>query len=202
MRFLLNGQQLDPYSELSLPYATEAPSASGTVVQYMTRPAGWLFEALDSELKFHGVTKTEDEVPSPTESYYVANGNSVAERPIAELRTMFWERFKAVRQEKLDGGFEAAGMRFDSDEKSRSMIMGGALSAQIALLGNVPWSKDWTLEDNTVVTITPQQMVGIAQYMDAHIQGIYDRGVELRQLIEAAENLADLLTLTWDITPT
>jgi hypothetical protein len=100
----------------------------------------------------------------------------------------------------LDGGFEFAGLRFDSDERSRSLLTGGALSAQIALISATPWSKDWTLENNSVVTITPEQMIAVAQAMDVHIQGAYDRGVQIRQAIEAAQNLAQLQAITWEIT--
>jgi hypothetical protein len=207
--YLLNGKKLNPDAALDLPFVNTRVVEvleDGTPIRedyddFIQHPPGWLRAASQDELAVHGITVVEEQTrPSDIYHYVDDNGDGTytsIEKPIEQLRSMFWNVMKAKRDQVISGGFAVGPMTLDSDAESRANIVGAALSAQIAILGNQQWSKAWTLADNSTTMITPSQMIAIGSALDAHVQAAYDRGVEIRQEIAAAQSLADLQSITW-----
>ena len=62
--------------------------------------------------------------------------------------------------------------------------------------GEVP-TIDFTLADNTVVTLTAGQLVEVALHMGAKVQAAHATGRALRDAIDAAATAAEVDALSW-----
>jgi len=52
-----------------------------------------------------------------------------------------------------------------------------------------PFSADFTLADNTVATLNAAQMIGLGVAVGQHVQQVYGRATELREAIDAAQDI-------------
>lgn len=118
-------------------------------------------------------------------------------RSMDELRAARWEEIKAQRDAAEWGGFDTPFGRFDSDPNSQTKIIGAAQLASIALAQGTPFSIEWTLQDNTSVSLDAAQMIAVGAALSNHANAVHQRGRQLRAQIEAAVTLADLESITW-----
>ncbi len=110
-----------------------------------------------------------------------------------------WEEIKAKRQQVETGGFDAAGLgRFDSDSESREKIIGAVTGAHIAQVAGQPFSIDWTLADNTPVTLGAGQMILVGLTLLAHIDQTHQKSRGLYAEIQAAETVEAVSAVVWD----
>ncbi|WP_347269850.1 DUF4376 domain-containing protein [Rhizorhabdus histidinilytica] len=127
------------------------------------------------------------------------------ETTIAELRAARWRQAKDIRFMRMTGGCLVPGIglvdtRNDPISNSQLFVAGAALSASRALAidPDTDWSKDWTLADNSVVTLSAAQMIALGDAVEAHLQACQDAGTAIRALIDAADDEAALAAI--DIT--
>lgn len=106
-----------------------------------------------------------------------------------------WTMVKAKRDEVIDGGTSTPAGVVDSDELSRSNIAGATLAAIIAKQASQAFSIEWTLADNSVVSLDADQMIALGVAAMSHVSLAHDRARDLRSEIEATSDLVDLLTL-------
>ncbi|MBC6819465.1 hypothetical protein CKK01_18540, partial [Acinetobacter baumannii] len=98
-------------------------------------------------------------------------------RTIDEAKLQKWEQIKQIRDQYEFGGFEFENKFYDSDPNSQLRI------ATAALLGV---SVEWTLKDNSVVNLSPDQLIDLKTSLAVHINNIHERGRIARQKIETA----------------
>ncbi|EMN3699016.1 DUF4376 domain-containing protein [Acinetobacter baumannii] len=98
-------------------------------------------------------------------------------RSLEEVKAQQWEVIKAERNQYEFGGFEFENKLYDSDPNSQLRI------ATAALLGV---SVEWTLKDNSVVNLSPDQLIDLKTALAVHINNIHERGRIARQKIETA----------------
>lgn len=118
---------------------------------------------------------------------------------LEDLRKQAWERIKADRDAAEAAGFDTPWGRFDSDPASQTKIIGAAQLASIALAQGAPFNIEWTLQDNTSVSLDAAQMIAVGAALANHVNAIHQRGRQLRAQIEAAATLADLESITWTL---
>lgn len=78
---------------------------------------------------------------------------------------------RARRDLEINRGISVAGVQIQTDEKSQARIMGAALSALL----DPDYTLDWHAADGSILTLTGQQVIGIAQAVRAHVQACFDR---------------------------
>lgn len=136
--------------------------------------------------------------PSPFHVFDYAIKQWVDPRGLDELKAEQWAKIKASRDAEEFGGFEWDGSTFDSDQMSQSRIQGAVQMAQLALdTGNASWSIDWTLQDNTVRTLTAAQMVDVGVTMASHISACHATARALRARLEAASTREEVEAIVW-----
>lgn len=107
-----------------------------------------------------------------------------------ELR---WEAVKRLRDAAVNAGTDVQDIgRFDSDLLSRTNINGAVTVAMLAKGSESPFSIEWRLADNSVVTLDGDQMIFTGLAMAAHVQACYDRAKEIESLILATTCRPDL----------
>jgi hypothetical protein len=113
-------------------------------------------------------------------------------------KAIVYEDVKLIRQALLDAGVPTTFGVTDSDLLSRVNVTGVALAALIAQLNSLPFSRKWTMKDNTPRIFTASEFIQFFLEGTLHLGQIYDRAVELRDSINACTTMAELLAI--DIT--
>lgn len=152
-----------------------------------------------------GLTVLELAEPLAAGEWHVADGQVMAGRldlrTLEEVRAERWEQIKAARAAAIDAPLPVPGIgAFDCDEASRANIANAALLMQTMAAtlqpGEMP-TIDFTLADNTVVTITAGQMVEVALHMGAKVQAAHATGRALRDALDAATTRAEIEVVAW-----
>lgn len=112
-------------------------------------------------------------------------------------KSQVWATVRTARDSVEFGGFEVQGVgRFDSDQISQQRIVGAIVAAQLAGAGS-SWSIVWTLQDNSTTTLDYAGMVRVGEALSAHVEATHQHARELRDMIEAANTVADVQKINW-----
>lgn len=110
-----------------------------------------------------------------------------------------WSEIKAERDRLEGGGFDLAGVgRFDSDAESRARIVGAAMAGKIARDAAQPYSINWTLADNTTVTLDADGVINVGFALLSHVDGIHQRSRALYAQIQAAQTAEVVAAIRWE----
>jgi hypothetical protein len=115
-------------------------------------------------------------------------------RTLETVQAAAWGAMKALRSQKEAAGFTWDGSVFDSDQVSQSRIMGAVQLAVMSPGFEIPW----TLQDNTVRTLSASDMMAVGAALGGHVSAIFARAQELRVEIYAATTIAAVEAITWD----
>ncbi|MHB0844768.1 DUF4376 domain-containing protein [Stutzerimonas nitrititolerans] len=72
-------------------------------------------------------------------------------------------------------GIEIAGMRIETDDRTKTLLNGAALRATI----DPQHSRRWKLADGTWVTLDSETLISAAKAVDSYVQACFDREEEL-----------------------
>ncbi len=109
-----------------------------------------------------------------------------------------WARIRAARDAAINAGVTYNGNVYDSDAKAQLRVTGAATLAQLAIAsGNTAYSITWTLQNNSTVSLTAQQIIAMAQAVGTNYQTQFAKGQTLRAQIMAATTQAQLDAVVW-----
>ena len=109
-----------------------------------------------------------------------------------------WARIKIARDAAIDAGVTYGGNVYDSDATAQLRVTGAATLAQLAIAsGNTTYSITWTLQNNSTVALTAQQVIAMAQAVGTNYQTQFAKGQTLRAQIMAATTQAQLDAVVW-----
>ena len=118
-----------------------------------------------------------------------------------ELQTQKWEEFKQLRDNYKSLGFISNKNIYDSDDESISYINSAVLIATIPKSVSQPFSIDWTLKNNTTVSLDADQMIQVGMDCMTYAQGIFNQGISYRTQINAATTQEELDAIKWSCPP-
>lgn len=135
-------------------------------------------------------------LPTGTSVLTFANGafGSRETDDLPKAQAKAWERVKASRDAAEASDFIVNGVAYQPDVLR---ITGAALNALLAQLAGVPFSIDWTVSDDSVVTLNGAQMQGVGIALAQHINSVHAIGRTLRAQIAAAQTHAEVGAVTW-----
>jgi hypothetical protein len=121
---------------------------------------------------------------------------------VAAAPTISIDQYKAeacasidrMRETKLRDGFLFNGGLFQNDTTSMLRIAGAfslALAAKAAL--NSSWSKSWIIADNTVVTLSADDMIAVGEAAAAHEQEMIYIGHAHKQAVLALTDIESVI---------
>lgn len=108
------------------------------------------------------------------------------------MRVEVWAAVKAQRDAKEFGPFSWGALTFDGDAESKSRLSLAAMAAQAAIASGQSWVVDWTLADNSTVTLSAADVIGVVQAMGANITAAHQAARIKRAAIEAAQTIEEL----------
>jgi len=138
------------------------------------------------------VFHTQPESPSDEHVFDWSSKQWIDPRGIDDFKAEKWKQVKALRDAREFGSFAWNGYIFDADVESQRRLNLAVISAQYALMSSQPWSVDWTLADNTVITMTASDMVAAVSAMQANINEAHVWARAIRALIVAASSVEEL----------
>lgn len=107
------------------------------------------------------------------------------------------ERITNARNWAERSGFAAYGVLFDSDDKAVQRISLAAQAALIAKAQGVPFSIEWTLQDNSTLLLDADQMIQLPIIMSGAANTLHIKARELKQQIDLAKDVAHLDKIQW-----
>lgn len=109
-----------------------------------------------------------------------------------------WARIKAARDAAINAGVTYNGDVYDSDATAQLRVTGAAQTAQLQIAaGNAAFSITWTLQNNSTVVLTAQEVIDMALAVSANYQALFSKGQGLRAQIAAATTQAQLDAIVW-----
>jgi hypothetical protein len=133
--------------------------------------------------------------PSPSHVWSSASASWSDPRSLQQAKADKWEQIKDERTRRLTGTFDHGGHTYDIDPVN---LTGAALDAQIAIAANeTAWEQTWVLHDNTVVTLTAEQMIAAARACKAAVSNLWATSQYLRGLIYADPPPENFEAITW-----
>lgn len=118
-------------------------------------------------------------------------------RTLDEHKAKHWAQIKAARDAAEFGSFDWDGSRFDSDALAQARIMGAVQMAVLAAAAGQQFAIDWTLQDNTVRTLTGSDMIAVGLALGAHVGRQHAIGRQLRARVMAATTAAEVAQIVW-----
>ena len=136
-----------------------------------------------------------DKPPQPSKEHYFDYPSKtwVDPRSLEDHKTAHWTLIKAARNEAEFGGFTWDGSVFDSDQVSQARIQGAVLLAT----SNPDFVVDWTLADNTVRSLTADDLIAISQALGEHISLQHTRARNARALLDQATTLSEVQAVSF-----
>jgi hypothetical protein len=124
----------------------------------------------------------------------LAGGTIIAPISDAEgMKIRQWAAVKAARDEALHGSFTIDGLgTFDATRDSQLLIIGSVVLAQLAIAGGKPFHVDWTLADNSVISLDAMQMIAVGVALGAHIEAAFSAARASRAQIEGESVESDI----------
>lgn len=138
-------------------------------------------------------TKTINEVPV----MFRAPAQTLLEdesKMLSYARNKKWSEIKGIRNSKETSGCPFKGSVLDSDERSVTKINTAVQSAQVYGEG---FSIDWTMQDNSVMTLDYNDMLSVPLALAAWSNYLHQHARKIKTQIEITENIADIMNINW-----
>ena len=132
--------------------------------------------------------------PRPSLSHYWEDASFSWMLDLASAKTYAKERITKARNDDELNGFDAYGKTFDSDSDSQRRILIAANTAQTI---GASFSVDWTCKDNSVITLSYEQMVGMPVIMAQVGNELHQKARTLKAEIDAATTLEEINAVVW-----
>ncbi len=140
-----------------------------------------------------GVIVDKPSQPSKEHLFDYSTKTWIDPRSLEDHKTAQWALIKAARSEAEFGGFTWDGSMFDSDQVSQARIQGAVLLAT----SNPDFVVDWTLADNTVRSLTADDLIAISQALGEHISLQHTRARNARALLDQATSLSEVQSISF-----
>ena len=102
---------------------------------------------------------------------------------LSELKKLTWDRIKTYREQLISSGVEYNNNIYDSDIKSQNNIL-LSLSLKSPVI--------WITKDNRQVLLSYEELSELNIIIQTHVQNVYSKSQEVRELIELAEDYETL----------
>lgn len=115
------------------------------------------------------------------------------------LQQLKWNNIKAKRASLEVSGFEYNSQYFDSSLTSQNKIQGAVILAMLSISNNQPYSVDWTLQDNTTISLDAADMIQVGLSLSRHLVELHQTSRKLRETVFAATTVEELDAIEWPI---
>lgn len=145
-----------------------------------------------------GTASEADNAPAhPNSVWFPETKTWVRQITLDEAKRSRRELINRYRDAAEFGTFTWDGSAFDCDPESRNKIMGVVVRAVLAMNTSTPFEEQWTLADNTVRTLSAEDIVQIGMTLAAHVSSVHAISRTLKSQIEAAQTIEEVNAVDW-----
>lgn len=119
------------------------------------------------------------------------------EPTLEQVKELKWVEIKKERDAREAGGFNYKGAIFDSDSKSVERITSAVLAAQAAKSAGSKLQVEWTVADNSRMTLTTDDLLAIPLAMAQFASALHATARELHDSIFAATTAEAVGAIEW-----
>ena len=148
---------------------------------------------IENDYVHQGEIHHKGDRPSKAHVFDYSTKTWVDPRTLDEHKSAQWALIKAARDEAEFGGFTWDGSVFDSDQVSQARIQGAVLLAT----GNPNFVVDWTLADNTVRSLTADDLIVLSLALGEHVSLQHSRARDARALLDQATSLSEVQSISF-----
>lgn len=142
------------------------------------------------------------EFPPPPASYYAWDWTThtwINPRTLQWYKDQKWEEIKVSRDIAINAPLDTPYGIFDADPNSRANIANSVLYLQTLEQQGTPGTVDWTLADNTTITLNYQEMSDVGVLLGQRTNAAYDTSRALRTQIDAATTVEEVEAIHWPV---
>ena len=118
-------------------------------------------------------------------------------RTLQDLKDAKWAAIKQARDAAEFSTFTYNDLVFDGDLNAQRRLTAYISVSKSAIAAGQPFSTDFTLADNSLVTLSAQDFVGIELAKVRAVAAAFSHGAMLRNQIELATVVAELTSIAW-----
>jgi hypothetical protein len=118
-------------------------------------------------------------------------------RTIDEIRNLKWEQIKQWRATAIATNLTTPYGIFQCRDEDRQNIIDSVLLANNLTTLGLPVAIEWTLADNSIVTLDQTQMVTVGLLLGQQVQTAHARARVLRIAKDTATTISEIEALTW-----
>ncbi len=144
-----------------------------------------------------GVIVNKQIKPSTNHIFDYTAKEWIDQRTLEDIQQAKWNEIKSIRDTKEFGAFTYNGMVFDGDENAQRRLSGYISVSKSAIQSNTPFSANFILKDNSVVTLTASDFVGIELAKITQVAQAFDISTTLRAAIYAATTAEAIDLIAW-----
>ena len=199
--FYDNGTGMLHTSRIAAPPGTDL---AGVTPSGHTAIEGWYdreSQKVDWEADPPVIVDYQPNGPADTDDYTYAWDSGTkrwkATKTLAKEKKDKKEEVRAARVVDEFSTFTWDGHTFDGDATSQSRITGASLLALQAQLASAPFSIDWTLADDSVVTLDAPDMLAVGAALATYVQSMHTQFRSIKDEIEAASDVPTVHGKHW-----
>ena len=186
-------------------YAEELQCPSSSLI-YENRDrlfilSGYRYGTFDSAAHYHDIaTNTPKLKGNKPSQYHIFNYHSKQwedQRDVEKAKDDKWKEIKKIRSDKLEEPFDTPYGKFDGDNKAQKNITDAILMLRSLVSAGQPATINFTLYDNSVVTLSSDDMTTVGLYLGYRTQAVYDRARDLRDQITACTSVSEVNAIEW-----
>lgn len=118
-------------------------------------------------------------------------------RALEKVKEDVWEGIKLSRAAAIEEDLVTPYGVFQCRPDDRQNLTDSIILAQTLAAAGQPVNIDWTLADNSVVTLTAAQLTEVGLLLGQKIQAAHTYTRTLRAVVDAATTPAEVLAVTW-----
>jgi len=135
--------------------------------------------------------------PSPNHKFNWLTKQWEDPRTLADLKAAQWTQIKAARETAINAPLETPYGTVDSGPDDRGNITDAVMLLQTMESLGTPITIEFTMFDNTPITLTTAQMVHIGLLLGQKVQAAYVRSQARRAEIDAATTKEAIEAVVW-----
>ena len=117
--------------------------------------------------------------------------------PLDDLKTEKWNQIKLFRNIIEFGGFSWKNQIFDSGQLSLIRLGTTVQSAIISKITSSPFSINWTLKNNSVITCSADDILAINDALLNHVNQCHQHSKSLRTRLDEAKSSMQISNINW-----
>lgn len=143
------------------------------------------------------VGSVEQVLIAARESPFIGGSRVGPVTDLEQAKARRWGEIKQLREAHEFGPLMWDGSTFDADAPAQLRIMGAVQMAAAAAGAGQPFAIDWTLADNSIRTLTGEDMQALGEALAQRISAVHETARQLREQIEAAASVQAVQSVDW-----